>query len=561
MDLDAQLHNAATLFEQRNLVEAETLYREILDTDRSQPVALCMLGVIAYAAGAAEEAIDFIKMAIYEAPNYADAYSNLGRVYRSVDRHEEALAVLAHAAQLNSQNPETYYNIGASLYMLDRSDEAIEYVDLTLSFVPYHIDALNLKGNILVELSRSEDALEIYEQAINLNPQRGKLYADMAAAQTQLGLYAQALESFDTAQLLSFNDPSMLTNLAILFRMLGRFDDACIILQEALAIAPDDAQAHINLGYTYLATGRTVEGMEELENRWSDPKLSSAISQFETPQWDGVSDLGDKSILVWPEQGLQNVINWSSAFSHLAAKSDQCVIETDPRLMALFSRSFPMVEIREAQPDATDPETTGRGSDVDYHLPVGSLFLHQGTDLEAKCDAFLVPAPEQTEQWQKRLAAIGPGPYIGIRWKTSDQDENWTENCTKMNDWKSVLEKDAVFICMQPGDCQEDIELAQQEFGVDIHTFDEIDLTNDLDNMAALSSALDLVISVPTTVSAISAGVGTEVWLLSWKESSLNNILYAPRGPNVVNIERTVVKTWEEALVEVASKLDEKLPN
>jgi hypothetical protein len=50
---------------------------------------------------------------------------------------------------------------------------------------------------------------------------------------------------------------------------------------------------------------------------------------------------------------------------------------------------------------------------------------------------------------------------------------------------------------------------------VDVHVIDGLDLKNDIDGAAALSTALDLVISAPTAAAATSGSVGTETWFLT----------------------------------------------
>ncbi len=42
-----------------------------------------------------------------------------------------------------------------------------------------------------------------------------------------------------------------------------------------------------------------------------------------------------------------------------------------------------------------------------------------------------------------------------------------------------------------------------------------LDLRDDIDGAAALSAALDLVLSAPTAAAATAASVGTEVWFLT----------------------------------------------
>ena len=108
-------------------------------------------------------------------------------------------------------------------------------------------------------------------------------------------------------------------------------------------------------------------------------------------------------------------------------------------------------------------------------------------------------------------------------------------------------------------DFESDLDHARQNLDVEIVNFEDLDLLDDLDEVAALSAALDIAISVSTTVSAISAGVGTETWLLSWKESPRNNILFAPRGPKVINFERSVTDTWEPAFMEISQMITDRV--
>ena len=57
-----------------------------------------------------------------------------------------------------------------------------------------------------------------------------------------------------------------------------------------------------------------------------------------------------------------------------------------------------------------------------------------------------------------------------------------------------------------------------------VHNFDDLNHYDDIDNVAALCAALDMVVSNKTTVPLISTGVGTPTKLASWKQSSWNNI-------------------------------------
>ena len=88
-----------------------------------------------------------------------------------------------------------------------------------------------------------------------------------------------------------------------------------------------------------------------------------------------------------------------------------------------------------------------------------------------------------------------------------------------------------------------------------VHNFEEIDHWNNLDDVAALCTALDMVVSTKITVPLIAAGVGTSTKLANWKQSSWNNILLNPRGPLVQIYERNTWETWENAFISISDDI------
>jgi hypothetical protein len=53
------------------------------------------------------------------------------------------------------------------------------------------------------------------------------------------------------------------------------------------------------------------------------------------------------------------------------------------------------------------------------------------------------------------------------------------------------------------------------KWGVRIHHWPDLDTWHDLDNLAALMAAVDLVIAPDTTVAQLAAGIGVPVWRLT----------------------------------------------
>jgi hypothetical protein len=196
--------------------------------------------------------------------------------------------------------------------------------------------------------------------------------------------------------------------------------------------------------------------------------------------------------------------------------------------------------------------------DFDFHLPMGSLFRHFVPEIckNTKPDAFLIPDPNRVNFWKHRLNSLGTGLFVGISWKSPLVNSSRLPNYTQISDWAPIFAlHNITFINLQSSDFADDLTAIQNEFGITVHNFDDLDHYDDLDDVAALSAALDIAVSVSTAVSAIAAGVGTPTKLAAWRQSSWNNILFAPRGPTVDVFERNTWEPWDNVFQSIAEDI------
>ena len=102
---------------------------------------------------------------------------------------------------------------------------------------------------------------------------------------------------------------------------------------------------------------------------------------------------------------------------------------------------------------------------------------------------------------------------------------------------------------------ENDLSKIKSEFDVKVHNFDDLDHYDDLDNVAALSAALDFVVSVKNTVPLITAGVGTPTKLANWRQSSWSNFLLNPVGPAVDIFEKNTWEPWNNVFSLIAEDI------
>ena len=95
----------------------------------------------------------------------------------------------------------------------------------------------------------------------------------------------------------------------------------------------------------------------------------------------------------------------------------------------------------------------------------------------------------------------------------------------------------------------------KDEYGATVHNFDDLDHYNNLDDVAALCAALDIVVSTKITVPLISAGVGTSTKLANWKQSTWNNVLFNPISSSVDIFERNTCEPWDNSFRLIAEDI------
>jgi len=196
--------------------------------------------------------------------------------------------------------------------------------------------------------------------------------------------------------------------------------------------------------------------------------------------------------------------------------------------------------------------------DFDFHLPMASLYRHFIPEItrSPKPDAFLMPDPGRVKFWKDSLSFLGGGPYVGISWKSSLMGAERSKHFSSLSEWSSLLTLPNInFINLQYADAADGLLQIQNEFGVKVHNFDDLDQYNDLDNVAALSAALDCVVSFGTSVPMITAGVGTLTKCPCLANGNYNNILGGPIGPLVDKFEKNTSEPWSNVFGLIADDI------
>ena len=562
-------------------------YQKALRLNPNHTDAYNNMGMALYDQDKFNEAVESYQKAVNIEPDFADAHYNLGNALKQTGDLKQAIESYKASLAIIPDDAEVMFNYGIALKEKGDQNEAINWFKQIIKINPDYAEVYNSLGNVLNDKGDTDTAIDSYKQAIRIKPDYAEAYSNMgislkdkgdldaaidsykqalkikpnyADAHNNMGIALQekgdtdaAIDSYKQALKIKLDHADAHNNMGIALQDRGDTDTAIDSYKQSIGHKPDHAEAHLNLSFALLNIGRLKEGLDEYEWRWRTAKLISKERRFSKPMWDGTQPLKSKTILLWGEQGPGDVVMWSSCLPHLSFGAGRCILECPEKLVPLFARSFPNVEVK-AENKSLDTER----DDFDFHLPMGSLFRHFVPEISenTKPDAFLVPDSTRVNFWRDRLNSLGKGLFVGISWKSPVITPDRLPNYTQISDWAPVFSlPNVTFINLQSTNFADDLTLVQNKFGIAFHNFDDLDHYDDLADVAALSAALDIVVSVSTAVSTISAGVGTPTKLLHWRQSYWNNILFTPPGPSVDVFERNTWEPWDEIFRSIAKDI------
>jgi protein O-GlcNAc transferase len=163
--LQGVMANAVRLHQSGNLLNAEALYRQVLEQVPDNPDALHLAGVLAYQTNRLAEGAAKIEEAIAIDNLNAAYHDNLSLCYRALGRTEDALRACRRAIALDGRNPSTHLNLAAALVDLDRPKEARRALERAIKRAPDYAEAHNNLANLLLQFGEIEAALSHYRKA------------------------------------------------------------------------------------------------------------------------------------------------------------------------------------------------------------------------------------------------------------------------------------------------------------------------------------------------------------------------------------------------------------
>ncbi|MGQ3070200.1 MAG: glycosyltransferase family 9 protein [Ferrovibrionaceae bacterium] len=396
----------------------------------------------------------------------------------------------------------------------------------------------------------------LYRHALLLDPANPEIPAEAGTVFRIQGLFAEALAVSRIACILA---PGNIVALHSFVEMSHLIDAASCEMKwfdRLVALEPASPISYVVRARAWMVDGGWRRGFADHEGRLGLPDFAGLRQSIARGPWAG-EDVGGKVVLVEPEQGFGDILQFVRFVRPLAAIAKHVFLSARPQLasiLAEFAADMPnLTVIREAD--------AGRVT-ADFVVPVMSLPLVLGLypDMDGwNFDRPYLAAPgQQRERWAQATAGLS-GLKVGICWAGNPRSTVPLEG--KLIDRRRSLQlaqlaplfdcAGARFVSLQHEYRNGDSPAA---FGV----LDGSGYLNDFGDLAGLIVNLDLVISVDTAVAHLAGALGRPVWLLNrfdtcwrWQRSGTSTPWYA--GMRI--FRQPTPGDWSSVVADVAAAL------
>lgn len=410
-----------------------------------------------------------------------------------------ATAFAAVAARV-PDNPRPWYSLGLAEMRRGAAQAAVPALRRCLTLAPDHAGAWSLLATAGGRIADHHLRAAVLPDA-NVGTLRVA-----AAIRQEAGDAGGAIALLDRVLAHDPEDRECLVNRAMALIEVGRKPAAIDDLDRALRLDPNDARARWARGWIRLGR-RDWNGAADYAARWLDPEPDSRQRLFDVPLWNGGAVEGGP-LLLWGQFGVGDEILFATLAAEAARQAGAAVVlEADPRLVALFDRSFEGVTVvpRSDPPDPRIVAARPAAQSSTARLPA---ILPRDVVLAPR-DAPLVTAdPERVAHWRERFAELGPGPWLGLAWRSGNR-RTANRKSIPLGDLAPVLRASSgTWISLQyDPDPAETAEVAAARRPVPLDN-PAPDIRGDLDELAAQIAALDGVVTVSGVNAHLAGALG-----------------------------------------------------
>ena len=420
-------------------------------------------------------------------------------------RHfEEATSLYEQALELDKNNIIALMNMAILFSEKNNFEEAEILIKRTLSIQANDANALATWAQICISAKKYETAEEILIKAISLYPEMVVLHINQALVYLRTNRLEQALENYN--RILQINNEVKMAKVAkaYVLTQLNRFDDALREYDNILKVGADDdilykkSMVELQMGYFHTGWGNH-EARLNLEKYIYYTPASETMGN----RWHRRNTNDDKSLLVFGEQGLGDVIQMSRYVKALKDEGMNVTFQVNTNLFPLFK----------AMPEIASTVVQERPVKYNQYVSIMSLPYEFDTDLNSIPELPKVDLPESDMlRWRDELGEKTV-QRIGIVNSGNPKHLNDFNRSVNIKDLLQALPLESEYYLLHKDVRKDDLEYIHSAI-CKHKVFVLNEKINHFIDTACLCELMDIVIGVDTSVIHLAGTLGKKTILL-----------------------------------------------
>lgn len=478
----------------------------------------------------------------------AGDYKDQAQTFLRMGRRVAAIACYQRALELQPDDVDTLKSLGSLLRNRRNFRRALSRFRRVVELQPMNPSAFIDLGSVLCACGDRDEALACWQRSLALGPSDPEIYCDIGFGFCTAGEFGAAADNFRVALQLNPDCASALFGLGLVSSSSLNIAQAVQHYEAALAIDPNHCDAHFGLGLEQLLCGNLAEGWRNYEWRFRCLPLSECdrTQKFlQYPLWRG-EPLQGASILIHTEQGLGDTLQFARYVPLVAARGGRVVLEVPRALKRLFSKVEGVDQI------ICQNELPG---EIPWQCPLMSLPIAFNTELETIPTQLpqLNVDPWAVEAWSDELPR--DRLKIGLVWTGNPHHDSNRHRSVPLAALERLTEVEGISLfSLQKGAGREELRQAKSATAIrDIEAH-----CNDMADTAAAIMALDLVITIDTSIAHLAGSLKKPVWILLACPADWRWLLQrqdSPWYPTARLFRQPAPGAWNPVIAEIIGEL------
>lgn len=255
------MERAAKAFRAGNLKRAESDANSVLKAVPNHPEALYCLGLVRHNQGRPVQAIEHLKRALAQYPDFAPCAVTLSKMLLEAGDGPGAVQVMTDVHAHLPDDANIAFELGRTQIITGNPQAGAEALGRAAELAPEAPPVFGSLGVAYQLMGDEESAHAAYETAIELGSQDPEDFYNLGTVHMNGRRREEAIEAFTRATELNPRHQRAFANIGFLHGRGTDYDQAVAPLQQALALDPEDARSVNELVYALGVQSRADEAV------------------------------------------------------------------------------------------------------------------------------------------------------------------------------------------------------------------------------------------------------------------------------------------------------------